>query len=59
MGSKEKREVGTADPDILRRTWGEGRGELGQQLEGSKEPREEGRWELGGETPACLIRRRH
>lgn len=45
MGSKEKREVGTADPDILPRTWGEGRGELGQQLEGDKESREEGRWE--------------
>lgn len=44
LGRKEKREVGpqtqTSSQDLR-----EGRGELGQQLEGGKESREEARWE--------------
>ena len=36
--SEEKREVGTADPDILPRTWGEGRGELGSSWRAARSP---------------------
>ena len=43
----ERGEEGSGDgrPRHPPQDLGEGRGELGQQLEGGKEPREEGRWE--------------
>ena len=42
MGSEEKREVGTADPDILPRTWGRAGESWGSSWRAARSPGKKG-----------------